>query len=94
MKYELKNEQLTVGFETKGAEMISLRGNKSGKEYLWNADAKFWGRHSPVLFPIVDVFVIMHIDMTDRNIIYPSMDLQEIWNSSVFHRNRKKYGSV
>lgn len=53
MKYELKNEQLTVGFETKGAEMISLRGNKSGKEYLWNADAKFWGRHSPVLFPIV-----------------------------------------
>lgn len=53
MKYELKNEQLTVGFDTKGAEMISLKGNKSGQEYLWNADGKFWGRHSPVLFPIV-----------------------------------------
>ena len=22
-------------------------------EYLWQADSKFWGRHAPVLFPIV-----------------------------------------
>ena len=53
MQYELKNEKLTVRFDTKGAEMISLKNNKNGQEYLWCADAKFWGRHSPVLFPFV-----------------------------------------
>lgn len=53
MQYELNNEKLTVRFETLGAEMISLKDNKSGQEYLWCADKKFWGRHSPVLFPFV-----------------------------------------
>ena len=50
MQYELKNEKLTVCFDTKGAEMTSLKNNRNGQEYLWNADAKFWGRHAPVLF--------------------------------------------
>ena len=53
MQYELSNEKLTVRFETKGAEMISLRDNKSGQEYLWCGDQKYWGRHSPILFPFV-----------------------------------------
>lgn len=53
MQYELNNEKLTVRFETKGAEMISLKDNLSGQEYLWCGDKKFWGRHSPVLFPFV-----------------------------------------
>lgn len=53
MQYELSNEKLTVRFETKGAEMISLKDNKSGQEYLWCGDKKYWGRHSPVLFPFV-----------------------------------------
>jgi galactose mutarotase-like enzyme len=34
-----------------GAELISLKRN--GKEYMWNGDPAFWGKHSPVLFPIV-----------------------------------------
>lgn len=53
MQYELKNEKLTVRFETLGAEMISLKDNQSGQEYLWHGDKKYWGRHSPVLFPFV-----------------------------------------
>ena len=53
MQYELKNEKLSVCFESKGAEMTSLKDNKSGQEYLWCADEKFWGRHSPILFPFV-----------------------------------------
>ena len=24
-----------------------------GREYLWQADPTFWGKHAPVLFPIV-----------------------------------------
>lgn len=53
MQYELKNEKLTVVFESLGAEMISLKENQSDQEYLWHGDKKFWGRRSPVLFPFV-----------------------------------------
>ncbi|GEP50888.1 aldose 1-epimerase [Flavobacterium noncentrifugens] len=39
-------------FLENGAELISLK-NHSGKEYIWEGNPKFWGKHSPVLFPIV-----------------------------------------
>lgn len=51
MKQTLKNESLTVEVDTFGAELHSVQ--KEGIEYLWQADADFWGRHAPVLFPIV-----------------------------------------
>ncbi len=47
----LKNEILTVLVKEHGAELASIR--KGSTEYLWQADPAFWGRHSPVLFPIV-----------------------------------------
>lgn len=52
MTYELKNDSLTVSFDSLGAEMTSMR-DRNGKEYLWCGDKKYWGRHSPVLFPVV-----------------------------------------
>lgn len=51
--YELKNDLITLGINSKGAEMKSLKRNESGLEYLWQADPAFWGRTSPVLFPVV-----------------------------------------
>lgn len=48
---ELKNELLSIKVSSHGAELSSLVCN--GKEYLWQADPAYWGRHSPVLFPIV-----------------------------------------
>ncbi|TGY91942.1 aldose 1-epimerase family protein [Petralouisia muris] len=53
MVYELKNEKLTVQFSNLGAEMVSLKNNKTGQEYLWQGDSRYWGRRSPVLFPVV-----------------------------------------
>ncbi|EOS27717.1 hypothetical protein C806_00164 [Lachnospiraceae bacterium 3-1] len=53
MVYELNNERLSVQFSTMGAEMTSLKSKKTGQEYLWQGDQKYWGRRSPVLFPIV-----------------------------------------
>ncbi len=47
----LKNEVLSVSVKDHGAELASIR--KGSTEYLWQADPTFWGRHSPVLFPIV-----------------------------------------
>ena len=51
MNYTLKNDQLSVIVDTFGAEMHSIQHDDI--EYLWQADPKFWGRHAPVLFPIV-----------------------------------------
>lgn len=47
----LKNEMLTIQVSEHGAELQSIR--KCGYEYLWQGDPEFWGRRSPVLFPIV-----------------------------------------
>ena len=47
----LSNDILTVEVSGHGAELQSIR--KGDVEYLWQGDPAFWGRRSPVLFPIV-----------------------------------------
>lgn len=47
----LSNDKITLQISESGAELTSIVAN--GNEYLWQADPKFWQRHSPVLFPIV-----------------------------------------
>ena len=47
----LSNNSLSVNINEKGAELQSIQYNNI--EYLWQADTKFWGKHAPVLFPIV-----------------------------------------
>ena len=50
---EISNESLTATINPKGAELISLVNKKSGMNYIWKGDPTWWGKHSPVLFPIV-----------------------------------------
>ncbi|MFV8327425.1 aldose 1-epimerase family protein [Flavobacterium sp. ZS1P14] len=47
----IKNANLTAEINHFGAELCSLKNNK--KEYIWEGNPDFWGKHSPVLFPIV-----------------------------------------
>lgn len=49
----LSNNELTVKINEFGAEVSSVIDNKTGYEFMWQADDKYWGRHAPVLFPIV-----------------------------------------
>lgn len=42
---------LTARINSMGAELTSFE--LDGREYLWQADPAFWGKHAPVLFPIV-----------------------------------------
>jgi len=49
---QIKNEKLTLQVSSMGAELQSIK-DANGKEYLWQADAKYWNRHSPLLFPVV-----------------------------------------
>ena len=51
--YTIKNDLLTIAVNTFGAELCSIVKNETKKEYLWHGDPAFWGRRSPILFPIV-----------------------------------------
>lgn len=51
MLYTLKNELLTVKIAARGAEPVSVVG-ADGTEFLWQADARYWGKTAPWLFPI------------------------------------------
>ena len=48
----LKNEQLQIAISEHGAELQSIQ-DADRNEYLWQGDPKYWGRRSPILFPIV-----------------------------------------
>ncbi len=49
----ISNKEVIAEFVNHGAEMVSLRDAKNGKEYIWQADPAYWNRHTPVLFPFV-----------------------------------------
>lgn len=51
MNYTISNSEITATINSKGAELISLKKNE--REYIWEGNPKFWGKHSPILFPIV-----------------------------------------
>ncbi|MDV7756884.1 aldose 1-epimerase family protein [Liquorilactobacillus mali] len=53
MTISLENTFLKVSFDEHGGELTSLFNKKNKLEYLWQANPKYWGRHAPVLFPIV-----------------------------------------
>lgn len=53
MQVGLKNEKLEIKVNDHGAELRSILNLETGKEYLWNAEPKYWNRSSPVLFPFV-----------------------------------------
>lgn len=53
MIYNLENDILKISVDTHGAELSSIFNKKENKEMLWHGDPQFWGRKSPVLFPVV-----------------------------------------
>lgn len=53
MNYEIKNEFIKAKIDSFGAQLNSLKKVDKNLEYIWQADAKYWNRHSPILFPIV-----------------------------------------
>lgn len=49
----LSNNELSISIKSMGAELTEIFDKKTNRDYLWNAEASVWGRHAPVLFPIV-----------------------------------------
>lgn len=50
---KLTNAVISATINPKGAELTSLVHLPTQTEYMWSADPAFWGKTSPVLFPIV-----------------------------------------
>jgi galactose mutarotase-like enzyme len=48
----ISNSILKASIKHAGAELFSLKDNQEN-EYIWEGNPDFWGKHSPVLFPIV-----------------------------------------
>ena len=67
MNITITNETLTATINPKGAELNSLQDN-NGTEYIWEGNPDFWGKHSPVLFPVVGT--LKHNTYTYNNTPY------------------------
>ena len=53
METILENDVCRAVINHDGAELTSFKLKSNDLEYIWQGDPEFWGRHSPVLFPIV-----------------------------------------
>lgn len=51
--FVLENELLRVEVAEKGAEIKRIYHKETATELLWSGEKSFWGRVSPILFPIV-----------------------------------------
>lgn len=49
----LENDHIKAEFSAKGAELQYLKSKDNNENYLWSGDKEYWGKFSPVLFPIV-----------------------------------------
>ncbi|MBR2499404.1 MAG: aldose 1-epimerase family protein [Clostridia bacterium] len=49
---KLENDFLSVEINEFGAELFSIKGKKSGFEYLWQGNPEFWKGRATILFPI------------------------------------------
>lgn len=49
----IENDNLIVQINSKGAEICSIFDKNSRIEHIWQANAEIWGRHAPILFPII-----------------------------------------
>lgn len=52
MTTTISNSSLKASIKHSGAELFSIKDNQNN-EYIWEGNPDFWGKHSPVLFPIV-----------------------------------------
>ena len=50
---KITNDSLEVTIAEAGAELQSIYNKQTNLEYMWSGDPAFWGKKSPVLFPVI-----------------------------------------
>ncbi len=51
MQYEIKTSSCIARIDTRGAELLSFKSDKT--EYIWQRDRRYWSDSAPILFPNV-----------------------------------------
>lgn len=51
--HTLQSGALRMIISDAGAEIMQIEDILTGRNYLWHGDSAYWGRRSPILFPIV-----------------------------------------
>ena len=51
--FTIENQEICATIHPKGAELQRLFDKFHELEYMWGGDPAFWGKHSPLLFPVV-----------------------------------------
>jgi galactose mutarotase-like enzyme len=69
--YHISNPLLQVSISSKGAELQSIFHSLYFLEYLWQGDPNFWGKKSPILFPIVGGLKNGQYTYADRSYTLP-----------------------
>ena len=67
MNVSISNSKLSAQIYTKGAELFSLKSVETNQEYIWEGNPDFWGKHSPILFPIVGTLKNNSYFYTNKN---------------------------
>ncbi len=67
----ISNSQITAKINHKGAELFSLQSSANNKEYIWEGNPDFWGKHSPILFPIVGTLTDNSYQIDNKNYQLP-----------------------
>ena len=67
MKTTIRNANFTATINSKGAELISFESKD--REFIWEGNPEFWGKHSPVLFPIVGTLKDNQFQYKEENYI-------------------------
>jgi galactose mutarotase-like enzyme len=66
----ISNSILSASIKHSGAELFSIKDNQNN-EYIWEGNPDFWGKHSPVLFPIVGTLKNNSYKINDREYHLP-----------------------
>ncbi len=67
----LSNSILTIAINSKGAELISIQNNLTKREYIWEGNPEYWGKHSPILFPVVGTLKNNAYQLNGQNYTLP-----------------------
>lgn len=71
MEITIQNAELIATFKSQGAELCSLKGKETRREYIWEGNPEFWGKHAPVLFPIVGTLNGNHYQYKNQSYSLP-----------------------
>jgi galactose mutarotase-like enzyme len=68
---KIASDRLSVEVSNLGAEIQSVV-DRTGHNWLWNGDPKFWAGRAPLLFPVIGKSVDGHVSVNGRSFPMPS----------------------